>query len=184
MAAFQSTCMALYKDKFRVETVRAEWIDYSDGVFFITICTHDKRHLLGHVNEGVMQLSKVGVIVEKCISRIADSHTQCRLWNHVVMPNHVHLLIQVNKGKAESDSCDQPTNDNVMSQIAAHCGKVSHIVGQFKAAVTREAHTAGLEMAWQTRFHDHMVRNYDELCYINQYIVTNPANWSQDVLSK
>ncbi len=175
--------MALYKDKFRVETVRAEWIDYSDGVFFITICTHDKRHLFGRVHEGVMQLSALGSIVEKCISHIVDSHPQCRLWSHVVMPNHVHLLIQVSKGKTKSDSCNQQ-NDNAMSQVAARCGKVSHLVGQFKAAVTREAHKAGLEMVWQTRFHDHMVRNYDELTYINHYIVTNPANWSQDILSK
>jgi len=33
---------------------------------------------------------------------------------------------------------------------------------------------------WQTRFHDHVIRNHDELCRIREYIKNNPANWQKD----
>ena len=33
---------------------------------------------------------------------------------------------------------------------------------------------------WQTRFHDHIIRDDDEFNRIKNYIETNPANWEDD----
>jgi len=33
---------------------------------------------------------------------------------------------------------------------------------------------------WQLRFHDHIIRNHDELDSIRRYIIDNPINWLKD----
>jgi len=37
-----------------------------------------------------------------------------------------------------------------------------------------------MEFTWQTRFHDHIIRNNDEYQRIQQYIINNPAKWCDD----
>lgn len=50
---------------------RASWHDYNEGIYFVTICTAGRRHIFGQVIDGKMVL------------------------NHVVMPNHNHILMQI-----------------------------------------------------------------------------------------
>jgi len=38
----------------------------------------------------------------------------------------------------------------------------------------------GLNNGWQTRFHDHIIRNDIEYQKISEYIINNPANWKND----
>ena len=64
-----------------------------------------------------------------------------------------------------------------MRRRAKRCGRLSHIIGQFKSAVIRETRRQGITFAWQTRFHDHIIRNNDEFERIALYIKNNPANW-------
>jgi len=56
-------------------------------------------------------------------------------------------------------------------------------MGCFKAAVTRRINekreTPG-ETVWQSSFHDHIVRNRNELRRIRHYIRTNPRRWDKD----
>lgn len=40
-------------------------------------------------------------------------------------------------------------------------------------------HTAG-KTRWQERFHDHIIRNEQELHRIQRYIINNPSNWDND----
>lgn len=52
-----------------------------------------------------------------------------------------------------------------------------------KSAITKRINqtrnTPGVA-EFQSRFHDHIIRNEDELCRIRQYIKNNPANWQID----
>jgi putative transposase len=57
---------------------------------------------------------------------------------------------------------------------------ISCIIGSYKSAVTKYSHLAGLEMAWQPRFHDHIIRNDQEYVRIANYIKSNPGNWDND----
>ena len=54
------------------------------------------------------------------------------------------------------------------------------MVGSYKAAVTRHARRLGFEFGWQTRFHDHIIRNEQSFNNISNYIINNPVNWTQD----
>lgn len=84
--------------------------------------------------------------------------------------------------------CDVPTlfqsNGNEinleMQRRANRCGRLSHIIGQFKSAVTRFAREQNIPFAWQPRYYDHIVRNQNEMNLIVEYIEQNPAKWESD----
>ncbi|MDP2884361.1 MAG: hypothetical protein Q8P51_04990, partial [Ignavibacteria bacterium] len=60
-------------------------------------------------------------------------------------------------------------------------GSLSVIIRTFKAAVTTWAHGNGYgDFAWQGRFHDHIIRNEEELHRIREYIRNNPLDWALD----
>ncbi|MCX6316773.1 MAG: transposase, partial [Bacteroidetes bacterium] len=61
---------------------------------------------------------------------------------------------------------------------------ISTMVGSFKSAVTRLSRSINPEFGWQTRFHDHIIRNHMEYGRIADYILNNPANWKEDRFHK
>ena len=73
--------------------------------------------------------------------------------------------------------------DAEMQRRAKRCGRLSHIIGQFKTAVLREAARQGIPFGWQARFHDHIIRNDDEMKRITLYIKNNPIKWNDDCFS-
>lgn len=71
------------------------------------------------------------------------------------------------------------------SESPRNIGKnsVSSIIGSYKSAVTKHANRLGLKNGWQTRFHDHIIRDDGEYQRINDYIENNIANWKEDSLN-
>ena len=57
---------------------------------------------------------------------------------------------------------------------------LSVIVRQFKQSVTRYANANSISFAWQTRFHDRIIRDCDEMNRIAEYIENNVARWESD----
>ena len=57
---------------------------------------------------------------------------------------------------------------------------ISTIIGGYKSAVSAKAHCLQADFKWQSRFHDHIIRNEDEYQRIAEYILDNPANWNED----
>jgi len=57
---------------------------------------------------------------------------------------------------------------------------ISSIIGSYNYAVTKHANRLGLEHAWQSRFHDYIIRNDAEFQRIADYIVDNQENWNMD----
>ena len=77
-------------------------------------------------------------------------------------------------------SANAAPRNETMQKIANQCGRVSHIISRFKTAVTKYANDNGLVFGWQPRFHDHIVRNQNEINGIAEYIENNVANWETD----
>lgn len=72
---------------------RMHGFDYSsDAIYFITICTKDKIHHFGRIQNGKMNLNEEGKIAEEQILWLKKQYSYFELHNFVVMPNHVHLL--------------------------------------------------------------------------------------------
>lgn len=57
---------------------------------------------------------------------------------------------------------------------------LSRIIRWYKGRVSFEARRLSLAFGWQSRFHDHIIRNGEELERIRKYIFNNPENWLQD----
>ncbi len=72
------------------------------------------------------------------------------------------------------------TKNQRMSEISPKAGTVSAIIRSYKSAVTGYCNLLGLQFAWQSRFHDHIIRNDETFYRISVYIKNNPANWCTD----
>jgi putative transposase len=64
---------------------------------------------------------------------------------------------------------------------------ISSFVAGFKSAVTARINTLRQTKGrpvWQSRFHDHVIRDYEECRRIGAYIDSNIANWKDDMYYK
>ena len=143
---------------------RLPYYDYtSPGYYFVTICTADRKCLLGQVIPGdpntpaLVQYSSWGRITADTIAEIPDHYSGVDVDHYVVMPNHVHMILVLR------DQPGQPPS-------------VSKIIQQFKRAVSMRIGRP----IWQLRFHDHVIRNEADYQQIWQYIENNPAKWAMD----
>lgn len=184
---------------------RAEWHDYNSGIYFVTICSKDKQHIFGKIKDSIMILSDIGKIVERCILDISNHHRNVELWNHVIMPNHIHMVINVGTQPAPvgtryiaSEQPMQTAGQNMGCLRAPRHGEpcedfhhncsLAVVVGTFKAAVTRLMRTRciaslqqqQIQTVWQPRYHEHIIRNQRTFENIMNYVDTNIEKWSHD----
>ena len=61
---------------------------------------------------------------------------------------------------------------------------ISSIIGGYKSAITKHANRLKLDFVWQSRFHDHIIRDEQSFQTISNYILNNPKNWSDDKFFK
>lgn len=170
--------MTLFKNKYRIESARLKGWDYRNpGYYFVTLVTKGRNHYFGRVEGDDVQLSAIGEIAAQCWAENPQHHAGIELDEWVIMPNHVHgIIVVVDRGVVETLQCNVSTK----STISPKTGSLSVAVRSFKSAVTKFAHNAGHEFAWQERFWDHIIRNEAELNRIRNYIRANPSNWKND----
>ncbi len=176
--------MALkYKNKYRIPSARATWWNYSwAGAYFITICTHDRLHHFGKIQNGKMQLSKLGEFAHNFWYEIPNHAKNVELGEFVVMPNHIHGILILN-GNGEMD-VETLLATSLQSKISPKSNSVSAIIRSYKSAVTKNARHLKPEFKWQARFYDNIIRNEESYQRISHYIKNNPAKWEQDKFFK
>jgi REP element-mobilizing transposase RayT len=196
--------MDRFKNKYRIASARAQWWDYGwNGAYFITICTQNREHFFGEIKNGKMILSHQGVIADILWHEIPNHSPFADLGDFVVMPNHIHGILILNKPggdggdvsvvqtlhatslQSQSQSQSQlqlqpPLKNEKMATISPKSNSVSTIIRSYKSAVTKHANRLGFENGWQPRFHDHIIRNDAEYQRISNYIINNPDNWKDD----
>ena len=131
--------------------------DYSEANFyFITICTDGKKCIFGEAGN----LNWLGRIAEENLIKISSINPSIRLDHYVVMPNHIHAILDVG-----------PDNQK----------NLSNVIGQYKMSVTKLARkkVAGFRV-WQRSYHDHVIRNQVGYEKIWAYIENNPLKWEAD----
>ena len=80
--------------------------DYSEnGAYFVTICTYEKRCIFGYVKDGKMHCNDYGKIANEEIKNTVKKREKqgVKINKYIVMPNHVHLIIEITKKSDESD---------------------------------------------------------------------------------
>ena len=176
----------LFRKKYRIPSARATWHDYNGGAYFVTICTRDMEHYFGEIVSGEMNMTEIGEYVQQCIKNIPQHNTYANVPAFVVMPNHVHLIVIIDDENADSICRDVPwrvstyDKNDTMQTIANQQGRLSTMIGGFKQSVTRYANANSISFAWQTRFHDRIIRDCDEINRIAEYIENNVARWESD----
>lgn len=87
-----------FKNKYRNETTRLKSWNYGwNGSYFITICTKDRERHFGEIEKDEMYLSEIGKIANRCWEDIPNHFPFVKLGEFIVMPNHVHGIIIIDK---------------------------------------------------------------------------------------
>ena len=148
--------------------------DYStNGAYFVTICTKDKAHILSeivtptnnNVGEGFptlpsVRLTDIGIIVNETIEYTNKNTPFTKIVNYVIMPNHIHMMIDIDKGiMNDAGGLGNPPLQEIVRRIKTYTSRKSghHI--------------------WQRSFHDHIIRNEEDYLLHMQYIDENPRKW-------
>lgn len=144
--------------------------DYASvGAYFITVCTYNRQCLFWerpHVvpnSLSEIKLSRFGLIVQNCILEIPNRYPDISVDKFVIMPNHIHLLLQIH-GPENGRSMNAPT--------------VSNVIRLMKCAASRDA---GISL-WQKGFHDHIIRSDSDYLAAWNYLDGNPSKWFEDDL--
>ena len=148
--------------------------DYSsNGAYFITICTKDRKNIFWMkkqpdlVGEDIIlppdtiRLSPYGKIAEEAINAIPKYYPNVELWQYVVMPNHIHMILFIPYDSGRMIS--SPTS-------------ILTVVGQMKRYASKKIGTS----IWQRSFHDHIIRGKNDYEKIVKYIYENPVKWQSD----
>ena len=185
---------AKFKNKYRILSARLQSWDYgNNGSYFITICTKNREHLFGEILNEEMHLNEIGNIADKYWKEIPIHFPFIELGNYVVMPNHVHGILIIDKNRIDQTSCRDKaclvstttTHESNKTNGQMRCqnqGKktISSVTGSFKSVVTKNANLKNSDFAWQPRFHDHLIRDAESFERIQIYIKNNPKNWKED----
>ncbi len=165
--------MEKFKGKYRIKSNRAEFWDYSaNGLYFITIVTQNREYFFGDVINKKMQLSEIGKIAKKYWFEIPKHFPFVKLGAFVVMPNHVHGIIEI------ANTTVQTTISK--NKFGPQSKNLASIVRGYKIGVTINAKKINVNWGWQPNYHDHIIRNNDEYKRIKNYIIDNPKKWTDD----
>ena len=167
-----------YKPEYQHRrSIRVQGHDYaSPGEYFITICTYERESIFGIVQEDKMILNEWGTIAENCWGELLKNFSHIHLGSCIVMPNHIHGIIGIDKYPEGHCKVDRKFSDAIS-------GSISTIVGSFKSATTRQINqirqNSGATI-WQRNFYEHIIRDDVAKARIQDYIVNNPRNWKDD----
>ena len=146
------------------KNIRANGYDYSStGHYFITLCVKDRHEILGTVvgmtapGHPLVELTPIGQCVAETIQMA--NRNNVRIDKYVIMPNHIHMIVVL----------DHRADDRGRSSL-------QQVVRSIKSFVTKRYGSP----LWQSRFHDHIIRNEAEYQRIWQYIDENPLRWTED----
>ena len=172
---------------------RATWHNYNAGIYFVTITTKNRCHYFGRIVDDIMEMNLCGLIAKYYIDMLPQRLDYVEVHNAIVMPNHVHLLLQIiptRYGITVQHNCTNtgalhaPGHPSYPDQPFEERNHFASLLGtaicSLKSGITREIRRAGYSFEWQSRYHDHIVRDQLEYNNISDYITTNPQRWGSD----
>jgi putative transposase len=165
-------------------SIRLKGYDYTQpGAYFVTVIAHRRLSIFGEIAGGAMHLNACGETVRIEWMRTAAIRCEIQLDEFVVMPNHFHAIVMITEcdgGSVGARRRRAPTIEQFSKPIA---GSIPTVIRAYKSAVTTRINqlrgTSGAPV-WQRNYHEHIIRNADELSRIREYIRYNPMAWETD----
>nr|WP_319569614.1 transposase [uncultured Draconibacterium sp.] len=197
-----------FRNKYRISSARLQNWDYGrHAAYFVTICTQGREHYFGNIMDREMQLSAIGKIAQTEWLKTFDLRPDMNLTmgEYIIMPNHFHAIIIIGENQFNTDE-DGGGNENgdgggdghvetqciaslpqtppmppsPANQFGPQRKNLASIIRGFKIGVTTRARKINPGFAWQSRYHEHIIRNNKSFERISNYIRSNPENWEAD----
>ena len=194
------------------KSIRLQGYDYSkSGLYFITICVQNRKCLFGNILRGnydEMVLNDAGKIAVKCWLEIPKHFPNAVLHEHIIMPNHVHGIIELVKNDDAGIQNDVVIvgvqNDVVIAGVQNDVVivgvqnfeplqkrvnkfqkiipySIGSIVRGYKIGVTKWFRSnTDIEFVWQRNYYENIIRTENSYQRICEYIINNPKNWHED----
>lgn len=186
-------------------SIRLRGYDYRNGgVYFVTICTANKEHVFGNIQNGIMRLNMWGCVVADCWQQIPDHFPGTALDEFIIMPNHMHGLIYMDDpidrsimpANIERTGMAPPNIDRTGVACYAPAppkmghaptltgppsGSLGSIIRSFKSATTKRINLLRNEPGaplWQRNYYEHISRSAEDTARIRHYILQNPSRWT------
>jgi putative transposase len=87
-----------FQEKYRIPSTRLQNCDYGwNAVYFITLCTAGHEHQFGKIADGEIFMSDIGLLAKEFWYEIPQHFKFIELDAFVVMPNHIHGILIINK---------------------------------------------------------------------------------------
>lgn len=190
-------------------SIRLKGYDYSsEGLYFITICCHNKVCLFGHVVNGAMVLNEYGQVAFNEWMKTPEIRPNVEWGEFIVMPNHIHGIIRITRRgelhspniESNTPDCELNTPDSGGDNKMGECNSpqryspqresprlqgpsqtIGAIVRGYKSAVTKQLNALGVgRKVWQRDYYEHIIRNEQAYNNISKYIINNPSKWWED----
>ena len=168
MAVFHSDCMPDEPNNERdrprrLRRLNEVWTPRGRPVFFVTICTADRRPWLDRPE-----------IHRAFVAFCAQSPERAGAWvgQYVLMPDHVHLFVSVDGSQALS---------RWVGALKRHLAKVHRESGpnppgaQPRPTPSGNSKAGHFDRAWQAGFLDHLLRSGESYAEKWNYVRMNPV---------
>jgi REP element-mobilizing transposase RayT len=114
-------------------SIRLKEYDYAQaGLYFITLCCHGRRHLFGKITNSELRLNEYGQIAFDEWKHTEDLRDNIRLHDFIIMPNHMHGIIEITFTKGKS------TNQPYQASFRSPSQTVGAIIRGYKGATTKK----------------------------------------------
>ncbi len=151
-------------------SIRLKHYDYSAaGPYFVTVVTWQREWLFGEIVNDEMHLNQFGQIVAGGLYRLPDVNT----W--VVMPNHIHFIYVIDYQNDQKDH----RSEGVLNPKPP----LPVLIQNYKSVTTRQINNRRNSPAaavWQRNYYEHVIRSWNELTRVSDYILDNPRQWAED----
>jgi len=184
-----------FQNKYRIPSARLQNWDYgSNGLYFITICTANRINYFGEIVETRLIASLPGKIAQQYWMEIPKHFPFVQLGDFVVMPNHVHGILIIDKN-ANDVALVNDVETRLIASLPSQSEKtggfagnknpmlnenISRIIRWYKGRCSFEIRKIHADFEWQTRFYDHIIRDEKSYRKISDYIINNPLKWFED----
>jgi len=159
-------------------SIRLKGHDYaSNGLYFVTICTFNQECYFGEVNRDSMILNQTGRKAYSCWQAIPVHYPHALLHEFVVMPNHVHGIIEMCPNSPWPGNTPDTRNQFHSPRLT-----LGSVIRGFKSGVTQWVQqNTSIHHVWQRGYYDHIIRNRHTYYRIVDYINRNPERWHADM---
>jgi putative transposase len=107
------------------QSIRLRQYDYRlGGLYFVTLCVQHKHCLFGEIVDSGMVLNGLGEVVAACWVNLTDHFPQVSLDAFIVMPNHMHGIIEIKNETVGAQHAAPALEDNTTNSTTIQINRV------------------------------------------------------------